>query len=187
MEPKYRLFFTADEEVNTKLLIEAMDNQVLEFGKFKWEMREGTSQPYQLIISPNGDYELYEISQQIMKLAPRLRNWDFLAALPPNAQNTQFEIFDMQMNRHQYDVSNWRVVVLEQEEGVDLIAETPNLHQFDEETQLEATEKALISLLGESLFIDKITGLEVVLELEEEDVAFAIPIKNLAFELTENA
>lgn len=183
MEAKYRLFFTEEEAVNSKLLIEAMDNRVLDFGKFKWEMREGTMAPYQFIISPNGDFELYEISQQIIKAAPRIRDWEFFPAFPPNAEKTQFEIYDMQMNRHPVDIANWRVVILEQEEGVDLITETPNLNHLEEETQLEAAEKALISILGESLFIDKITGLEVVPELEEEDVAFAIPIKNLAFEL----
>ena len=42
--------------------VEAMDERVLGFGLFSWEIGEGQSRPYYFMISPNGDGNRMDIS-----------------------------------------------------------------------------------------------------------------------------
>ena len=65
MEGPIRSFFTEEEPVNKDLIIESMNNRVLDFGMFTWEIGPGMNQPYYFLISPNGDKERLQISRQI--------------------------------------------------------------------------------------------------------------------------
>ena len=173
MEPQYRKFFT-DEPVNTELLVEAMNNRVLDFGQFKWEMREGKQGVLQFIISPNGDYDLFEISKQIIRHQPSHLNWEFLPALPPQKTDYKFKMYDQAMHLIDVDGSNWQCVLEKEDDLVIAIFEISNLINLEFDSQIEAAEILLKKIIGEEKFIEHIGGLEVVDEFDETEDSFPI-------------
>lgn len=177
MEPQYRKFFT-EETANTELLIEAMNNRVLDFGQFKWEMREGKQGVLQFIISPNCDHELFEISKEIVQQQPRMDKWVFLPALPPQKTDFQFEMYDHAMRLISIDGTKWRFVLEEIDDVVEVVFEISNLQNIEIDTQIEAAENLLKKIIGEEQFIDKIGGLEVTDQFDEWEEG--IPIQQLA-------
>jgi len=189
IENQYRKFFT-EEEVNTQLLIEAMNNRVLDFGQFKWEMREGKQGVLQFIISPNGDHELFELSQKIMAEASPHPNWQFLPALPPEKTDYKFQIYDEGMRLCEIDATDWNCFLEKEVDGLigaTILAE--NIQNLDEDTQVEAAEKLLKKILGEEMFINYIAGLGVVDEFTENEEEGAFPLNDLIWkfdELVEN-
>ena len=173
MEPQYRKFFT-DEEVNTELLVEAMNNRVLDFGQFKWEMREGKQGVLQFIISPNGDYDLFEISKQIIFHQPAHLNWEFLPALPPQKTDYKFKMYDQAMRLIDVDSSLWQCVLEKEDDLVVAVVEISNLINLEFDSQIEAAEILLKKIIGEEKFIEHIGGLEVVEEFGEAEDSFPI-------------
>ncbi len=181
MEPQYRKFFT-DEPVNTELLVEAMNNRVLDFGQFKWEMREGKQGVLQFIISPNGDYDLFEISKQIIRHQPAHLNWEFLPALPPQKTDYKFKMYDQAMRLIDVDGSDWQCVLEEENGLVVAVFEISNLINLEFDSQIEAAEILLKKIIGEEKFIEHIGGLEVVEEFDETEDSFPIQAFVLKFD-----
>ncbi len=184
IEKQYRKFFT-EEEVNTQLLIEAMNNRVLDFGQFKWEMREGKQGVFQFIISPNGEHELFEISQRITNAAEPHDNWQFLPALPPEKTDFKFQIYDDGMRLCDVDASEWKCFLEKEVDGlIGVTIKAENIDHLDSDTQIAAGETIIKKLIGEAKFIDHVAGLGVVdafLESEEEE-AFSIDKLILRFD-----
>ena len=173
MEPQYRKFFS-DEPVNTELLIEAMNNRVLDFGQFKWEMREGKQGILQFIISPNCDHELFEVSKAIVQQQPRLDSWMFLPALPPQKTDFQFDMYDHAMRLIKIDATNWRFLLEDIEGLIEVVFEISDLKDVEFDTQIEAAETLLKKIIGEEKFIDKIGGLEVTEQFDDWEEGIAI-------------
>ena len=185
IENQYRKFFT-DEPVNKELLVEAMNNRVLEFGQFKWEMREGKQGVLQFIISPNGDHELFEKSQQLMSAATPHPNWQFLPALPPEKTDYKFQLYDEFMRLCDVDASDWLCFLEKEVDGlIGITIQAENVDHLDLDTQIAAAEVILKKIIGEAKFINHIAGLGVVEVFENSESETAFPLKDLIFRFDE--
>ena len=74
--------------------VEAMDDQILEFGLFKWEIGPGINKPFYLTLSPNGNEERLELSKMIMDLSPDLRQWEFNYCKPLGDHEDKGEVLE---------------------------------------------------------------------------------------------
>lgn len=186
MEPQYRAFFTEEIAVNHKFLKDSMDNRVLDFGRFKWEMGEGKEVKYFLTISPNGSPELFDISRQIVSLSPSLFDWEFFSAKPPKIWDYTFDIYDDFMRLTPVDATVWKFSMVKNRQGfLDLIVAAPNIQNLDPDTIKAAGETVIINILGEADFIKRIGSVEIVPAFEEEKLEGIFPIQNLVWEFEE--
>lgn len=145
--------------------VEEMDNHVLEFGLFSWEIGEGQSRPYYLQVSPNGDGARLDISYKLMKAAPNLRDWEFRYCKPPLDWDYRFEINDQSLVPLTVDASEWEFILKVLPDGlVEVVICAKNMETVDVEDQLNAAEMALTKILGEELVINHLGALEVVKE-----------------------
>ena len=157
------------EVADPQTAVEAMDNHVLEFGMFSWEIGEGHSKPHCLLISPNGDSHRMDISYKIMKAAPNLRHWEFQYCKPPKNWDFQFEIYDQFLVPQIIDAGEWEYVLVKMPGNyVEVIIQANNMANIDPEDKLNAAEMALVKILGEELVIDYLGALEVVHEFRPE-------------------
>jgi len=185
IENQYRKFFT-DEPVNKELLVEAMNNRVLDFGQFKWEMREGKQGVLQFIISPNGDHELFELSQNIMAAAASHSNWQFLSALPPEKTDFKFQVYDEFMRLCEVDATDWSCFLEKEVDGlIGVTIMADNVEHLDLDTQIEAGEIIMKKLIGEAKFINHIAGLGMVEAFTDGEIESAFPIKKLIWKFEE--
>ena len=158
------------EVTDPQAVVEAMDEHVLSFGLFSWEIGEGNSKPHYFMISPNGDGRRMEISYKIMEAAPNLRDWEFRYCKPPKEWDYQLEVYNRFLVKRRIDVSEWEYVINKTPDGmVEVIIQSLNMDDIDTEDQLNAAEIALINILGEELVIDNLCALEVVREFSVQD------------------
>lgn len=176
-EDNIREYFAEEEMVDKAALIEAINNRVLDFGLFAWEIGPGTSRTFYLTISPNGSKERLRISKQIIEAAPDLPDWEFHYARPPREEGLQFTLYDDFMVEREVDASPWQYVLLPQPEGrVEVLLEAPNTHHLDPDTRLLAGERVVGNLLGEEARIEFVYRVRVVEELEEGHQDDSAPI-----------
>ena len=161
-------------------LINAIDNQVLDFGMFTWEIEENKENKISFTISPNGNVELLELSKFIIEHAPNLSNWKFNYAKPIKNWDFTFSVFDDYANEHEIDASEWNFVLLPVNDNkVKVIIEANNITNLDYETKLSAGNFVLTNTLGEECKINNVYEVEIVNELENQYKAFGIQIINL--------
>lgn len=184
MEDNIREYFSEEEMVDKAALIESINNRVLDFGLFAWEIGPGLSRPYYLTISPNGSKERLRISKLIIEAAPDLPDWEFNYARPAKSLDLKFTLYDDFMVEREVDASHWNYVLLKkQDERVEVVLEAPNAHHLDPDTQLMAGERVVNNLLGEEATINHVYRVRVVGELEEGQQADSAPIVALRLEL----
>lgn len=165
------------EEDRTEL-IHSIDNQVLEFGMFKWEIGHGSTKPFYLTISPNGSKELLLISKNIIQSAPVLSDWEFNYSTPVKDWNLQFSLFDDFMIERDIDASNWKFILERSINQIKIIIEAANIATIDEQTQLTAANYVITNLVGEECRINTIHAIEVVGKLDEKQ-SLGFPIIKL--------
>ena len=174
-------YFSEEEMVDKAALIESIDERVLDFGLFSWEIGPGVGRPFYLTISPNGSRERLRISKMIMESAPNLPDWEFHYAKPPKAWDLSFILFDDFMVEREVDASPWRYAFRNKQEGrVEVILEAQNTSHLDPDTRLIAGERAIANLLGEEVKINHVYRVEVVEALDEQDRAGSAPITELS-------
>lgn len=168
------------EVTDPQALVEAMDNQVLEFGMFSWEIGEGKTRPYYLLVSPNGNGNRLEISYKLMEAAPKLRDWEFHYCKPPRNWDYRIEVYDKFLVSQQIDASQWEYVLVKTPDNlVEVIIQANNMSNVDPEDKLNAAETALIKILGEESVIDYLGALEVVSEFSPEHEHYCQAMRSL--------
>ena len=188
MEDNIREYFEEEEMVDKSALIESINNRVLDFGLFAWEIGPGINRAFYLSISPNGDRERLRISRQIMAAAPDLPDWEFYHAKPAKGWNPRFTLYDDFMVEREVDASLWKYALVKKKDArVEVILEAPNVHHLDPDTRREAGEKIVTGLLGEELVIEHVYQVRVVGELEEEQQSQSAPVEQLKQHLEEVA
>lgn len=184
-EGAIREYFAEEDIVDKAALIEAIDNKVLDFGLFSWQIAPGFSRPFSLTISPNGNKERLKISKMIIQAAPSLPDWEFNYAKPAQDEALAFSLYDDFLVEQAIDASQWRYALVKKTDGrLVVILEAKNVRHLDADTALIAGEQVLTKLLGEELVITHVHRIEVVEELEEEHRAGSAPIlglKNFTF------
>lgn len=150
-------------------IVENLDNLILDFGMFTWEIGPGKVKPWFLTISPNGDRDLIRVSQKIIEHAPNLDDWEFNYCKPAKDWDRRFIIYDSNMNEQNIDASNWKYVMLRNEDGmIDLILEAMNITHLDHDTARTAADIIVTSEIGEETKIQKILSVDIVDKLERQ-------------------
>lgn len=152
MEHEAEIKEILDDEIHPQrdALVRAMDNHILGFGLFTWEMGPATRNTFFLTISPNADKELLPISRAIMDHAPDLPDWTFLYAKPAKEGHLHLKLYDEDFNEHHVDALEWKFVLVPcPDKKVDVLIEAPNMAQLDFETQADAGSLVVSNLLGE--------------------------------------
>ena len=158
-----------DNELATDYIVESLDNRILDFGLFSWQIAPGKSKPWRLTISPNGDADLLKVSREIMNNAPQLSNWEFHYCKQAKDWNRTFEIYDELMNEHSVVASNWKFVALPKKGNlVQLIIEADNILHLDDETRFSAGELFVLNEIGEKARIQNVNTIQVVAEIEDQ-------------------
>ena len=93
-----------------------LDNQVLQFGVFSWEIRKTENSKHSFIISPNGKEKLLQLSEAIMGEAPPLIDWEFYPAKPAIDWNFVIEVYDNFFVKQTVNTSNWKYQLTSQNE-----------------------------------------------------------------------
>ncbi len=177
-ESTIKAFFTEEEEVDQKQLVDEMDNLILDLGRFAWRIGPEGETSYFLLISPNRDPELLKLSKRIMAEAPDFSNWSFYPAKQPRPWDWKLLLHDDWLIEHEVDASKWKYVASERPgQQLEIAFEAPNLDPFDAATQKQAVELALINLMGEEWLIRHVEKVRVVQELGEGQRAEAQPIQ----------
>lgn len=171
-----------DDDIHPKrdALVRAMDDHILGFGLFTWEMGPTNSNAFYLTISPNANKELLEISKSIIALAPSLDNWAFYYAKPVREGDLVLNLYDEDFNEHQVDAMGWQFVLTSDLNGkANIVLEAPNMAPLDLETRLEAGNLVVSSLLGEEKRINAVRKIDVVIAFEAEHKKMGAPITAL--------
>jgi hypothetical protein len=159
-----RIIYTGDKE-KLKELKNAIDEKILVFGHFTWEINAGKSKEYQFVISPNREFELLQLSKKIIAEAPDLDNWEFLYAKEKVAVIEPFKIFDESLDSHLVNVANWKYKL----GGETVYVFAPSLKNIDSETEQHALDLVATALLGEEY---RILDIKTLVKVEEFDDSF---------------
>ena len=177
MEQKIRLFWDwfirheAQFRVVTdpRAVTEMLNNQVLDFGLFAWEIGKGAYKNHSFTISPNGDKARLRLSKQIIRAAPIMPEWEFYPSKPPRNWDFTFEMFDSAMIKQTFDASEWEYVMLDgPSEQIDLILCADNIRRLDYEDLPQAADLVVTNILGEECKINHIHQIDLVEYLEPE-------------------
>ena len=150
-------------------IIENIDNLILDFGMFSWEIGQGKNKPWFFTISPNGDRERIKISQEIVEYAPNLDSWEFNYSKPAIDWDRKFIIYDSIMNEQHIDASNWKYVALQNKDGmIELILEATNITHLDRDTAKNGADLFVTNEIGEETKIQLILSVDIVGQLESQ-------------------
>ncbi|MDX2359422.1 MAG: hypothetical protein QNK23_01355 [Crocinitomicaceae bacterium] len=161
-----------DNDISSEreLVIDHLNNHILSIGTLSWDIGLNDSNHWFLTVSPNGDKDLYKISQEIMSFAPEHMDWVFNASKPAQNWNRFFNINDQSLDPQFVDASSWNYVAFEGEDGkAELIFEAVNIDHLDEETSGEAASYFVVAELGEAAKINLISSITIVQQLNDED------------------
>ena len=116
-----------------------------------------------------------------MKHAKLCASWEYYYAKPPKEWNFVFEFKTADEVSLQVDASGWEYVLLQYEDGMfEVIIKDSSIASLDEDDRQVVAEIVLDGVLGEELRIQKIAGVDVVLEFSPQYENKSTNIKNLA-------
>jgi len=167
---------------NPNIVREMLDNQVLQFGIFSWEIGEGSRKPHTFTISPNGNAKMLRRSEAIIGEAPELPLWEFYAAKPPQEWDFTFEMFDSFMVKRKIDTSEWEYVFrMTPEQKIRVLIFAENIDFLDEDDKSAAGDLVLNNLIGEMdkiYYVDSVEFKPFIDQQFLEDVKFLTELKN---------
>ena len=159
-------------------VVEMLNNQVLDFGLFSWQIGEGNVKPHHFTISPNGDKIRLRLSKQIMAKAPNLEHWEFYPSKPPKLNwDYHFEAFDRSLIKQSFNTQNWEVVLRSNSsEKLQIIIFAENILQLDEDDLPMVADLVVTNLIGEEMKIHFVESIHFVddFEAHEEDRVFKL-------------
>ena len=181
MEEHIVTFFEADVDDERASLIERVNNEVLEFGLFAWEISPGTNKPFRFTLSPNGDANRLALSKLIISEAPsRLRNWEFYASKPAKDWDYILSVYDDWMIERPIEAFRWQYVLLEySDDTFELLVQAKNIQFMDEESQTAAIDQVLNNIVGEECNINYFNEVSIVDKFPPEYQEISAPIREL--------
>ena len=180
METEIANYFGPESTANEQDLIEQINNRVLDFGLFAWEIGPHEDRGFYLTISPNGDQERLTLSQLLVSKAPPLRNWVFFPAKPPKKWDFLLTVYDDFMMERTVEVFRWNYVLLEYpDDSLEVILEANNMSFLDKEGRQAAGESVLNNIIGEEAKIQFVDKMRIVESLDDEYAAISAPLREL--------
>ena len=162
MENQFKAYFDDEPIVNKEFLVESMNNRVLDFGLFSWQMGPGNEKPFYFTISPNGNQQRLELSKIIIGAAPNLNDWEFNFAKPAKDWDFKLLLYDNFMRECQIDVALWQYILVQKPNSkVDIFLDLQGAEKIDEDTRLTAIDIALTNILGEERKILVLNKIEI--------------------------
>lgn len=153
---------------------EMLDNQVLQFGVFSWEIGEGIRKSHTFTISPNGNPKMLRRSEAIIGEAPELAHWEFFAAKPSREWNFIFEMYDSFMVKREIDAAEWEYIIrMTPEQKLRILIYAENIDFLDEEDKVVASDLVINTIIGEMdkiYYVDSISFVDFVDENWEQDI-----------------
>jgi len=160
---------------------EMLDNQVLQFGKFAWEIGKGQYKSHTFTISPNGNAEMLRRSQAIVGEAPDLKHWEFFAAKPALDWDFILEMYDSFIVKQRIDSSDWEYLFrMTPEFKIRILLYAENIDFLDEDDRKSASDFVINSIIGEADKIDYVDSIEFISfinETQEEDIKSILELK----------
>jgi hypothetical protein len=173
---------TLASDVENPSLLEDLDKHILDLDPIlSWEIGPGSSEPLQLVISPNLDLDLLPTARKIVSAAPVLDGWEFYSTRRP--KNWDYKLL---MERSeggetiQLDTSGWGFVLLQYPDGAkEVLLRGKNIPDLNDDERWQAAAMTLESILGEEELLNRINEFELVNQLEERFAARERPIQQL--------
>ena len=160
---------------------EMLDNQILQFGVFAWEIGEGRNKPHTFTISPNGNPKMLRRSQAIIGEAPEMKYWEFFAARPARDWDFILEMYDSFMVKQRIDSADWEYL-LRMTPGfkIRILLYAENIDFLDDDDKKSAADFVINSVIGEADKIDYVDSIEFISfvnETQEDDIKSLLELK----------
>ena len=160
---------------------EMLDNQILQFGVFAWEIGEGRNKPHTFTISPNGNPKMLRRSQAIIGEAPEMKHWEFFAARPARDWDFILEMYDSFMVKQRIDSADWEYL-LRMTPGfkIRILLYAENIDFLDDDDKKSAADFVINSVIGEADKIDYVDSIEFISfvnETQEDDIKSLLELK----------
>lgn len=161
-------------------LISKLDDKILSLGDFSWEIHKGDTEENMLIISPGGDVDLIPETNKVIRLAPKIENWEFRYYKPSKNWDFQLTLYEEDNVKKILDVKDWEYVLYKFRDGTfDIIFKTRNLNSVTKDEQLLIADIVLESIIGEENSLRLIKKIEFVDEFNDVDKQKSNSIKVL--------
>ena len=169
------------EVTDTKTVVELLNNQVLEFGMFAWEIGVGLEKPHSFTISPNGDKKRLFLSRQIFKQAPELQHWEFNYCRPVRKDwDLTFEVFNSSMIKQVYDASKWEFVLEEEDnQKIAILLKATNIVTIDFDDLPSIADLVVNNMLGEERRINDVHSIRFIDDFLPEDEKWIFSLVDL--------
>lgn len=169
-------------DIENPSLLEDFDKRIVDLDPMlSWEIGPGSSEPLQLVISPNLDLNLLQKARKIISSAPVLNGWEFYSTRRPKDWD-----YKLLMERSggrgsiQLDTSDWGFVLLQYPDGArEVLLRGKNLPDFNDDERWQAAAMTLESILGEEELLNRISEFELVNQLEARFATRERPIQQL--------
>jgi len=169
-----------ESSTDREYVVDQLNEHILNIGTFAWDIGLNEDNFWFLTISPNGDRDLFEISQEIMGLAPTHLDWSFYSSKPAKNWDRKFSVYNDYLDVVEVDASPWNYICFEEDDGrIELIIEAKNIQNLDSETALSAANQFVTNEIGEELKIQRIASVEIVQLFESEYQDTKYPISEL--------
>jgi len=172
------------EVTDTEKVVELLNNQVLDFGMFAWEIGVGKEKQHSFTISPNGNKERLRLSRQIVKEAPNLRNWEFNYCKPIREDwDFTFEVFNSMLIKQTYDASKWDFVLEEEDnEKIKILFRASNIATLDYDDLPAVGDLVVNNLLGEETKTNHVHSVDFVDDFLPDDEDWTFNVRKLSRE-----
>jgi len=169
------------EVTDTERVVELLNNQVLDFGMFAWEIGVGTKKQHSFTISPNGNKERLRLSRQIVNQAPELRQWEFNYCKPVREDwDYTFEVFNSMLIKQSYDASKWDFVLEEEKnEKIKILLRATNIVTLDYDDLPAVGDLVVNNLLGEEMKTNSVHSVQFVDDFLPDDEDWTFNIRSL--------
>lgn len=169
-----------ENSTHKEYVVDQLNELILSIGIFSWDIGLDDDDNWFLMISPNGEEDMFKLSKAIMSYAPEHMDWLFYSSRQPLNWNREFTVYDTEMDEVTIDANNWHVLIIEDEqENLELILEAKNISHLDEETSGIAVEQFLVKEIGEAKLMESISSLSIVEEMEKEHQEVKVSVLEL--------
>jgi hypothetical protein len=162
-------------------LLQELDARIHQLDqKLSWEIGPGSHEPWQLVISPNLDVQLWDRAREIISRAPVVEGWEFHPARRPKDWDYKLVMERAAGERLKLDASAWNFVLLQYADGTrEVLLQGNDLPPLDDDERWQAAAIVLESILGEEPLMGQIREFELLDELEPQFAEKQKPIQHL--------
>jgi len=175
------------KEPNNSTLINKLDEDVNELGEFDWEYGPSNIKEYYFCLSPNFQKELSPIIEEIISVAPELKDWEFLAYKPKKEWVGEWMMLNDDGEEIIINSEDWECMVYKFQDGTyDLDVKINQDLNTNDKTFENAVDVLLTNVLGEKKYMELVVDVKIVEAFEKENKDQATLVKHLDRYITYN-